>query len=248
MNEQSPANGQPNPARGQTILFIALAVSLAVTVVLTVVILRRPTPQSPGMAKPGLSAPATQPLRGGVISDQTLDPPALYTLPPFTLTERSGAAVGLDEMRGKVWVADFIFTQCHGPCPALTSQMYLLQQRIVGTPEIAVRKDLQLVSLSVDPENDTPAVLTQYAGFAHALPGRWLFLTGSRAKVWALIKDGFKLPVAEDDTNPQMPILHSQRVALIDRLGRVRGYYDALTEEGRAALWADLGKVLAEAP
>ena len=91
-----------------------------------------------------------------------------WTLPEFSLTERSGQAVGLPDLAGKVWVADFIYTTCPGPCPVLTSHLSELQKAIGGEPEV------RLVSISTDPDHDNPEVLKAYAERYKAGP-HWLF-------------------------------------------------------------------------
>lgn len=164
------------------------------------------------------------------------EPPVLRTLPDFALTERSGRTVGSSDLRGHVWVVNFIFTRCPDVCPALTAQMATLQRTL---PEDAT-DPVRIVSLSVDPAHDTPPVLQAYAARAGAGPS-WLFLTGSRDAVAGLLRDGFQVAFA-DDGPPEAPITHSDRVALVDRELRIRGYYrprddgelDRLTRDVRA--------------
>lgn len=182
-------------------------------------------------------------MRGGLI-DATPGPtpPVLATLEPFSLTEAQGNAFGSRQLRGKVWIADFIFTRCAGPCPMMTSRMAQLQARFAQTP---TRADARLVSISVDPAHDSPEVLRGYAHMAQADPRRWRFLTGGRDETWQLIRDGFKLPVADNAQDSRMPILHSQKFVLVDRSGRVRGYYDGLDDAGFDRLLHDLDRVLA---
>jgi len=242
----SPAPGSGD--RRQRVLLVALAaVSLVVTLLILLLVVRQRSPQQEGS---GLSGPGASDLHGGVIEPEGAKvPPVLYTLPPFELTERSGKKVTLDELRGRVWVVGFVFTTCQGPCPMMTSQMYLLQRRLGESPETAGAYEagrVGLLTVSVDPEHDTPQVLSEYARLAHADASRWLFLTGERGAVWSLIRDGFKLPVEKDDTNPAMPIMHSQRLVLVDGAGRIRGFYESLDEEARQTLWRDVVKVLGE--
>ncbi len=150
--------------------------------------------------------------------------PILSAVPDFALTERSGRTVELSELAGRVWVANFVFTQCPGPCLLLSQRMSRLQESLQDRP------DVRLVSFSVDPENDTPEVLTDYAKRWQADPHRWLFLTGDKTDLYHLIKDGFKLAVDGGD-QPDSPdpgiITHSLRFVLVDRQGRIRGYYQS---------------------
>ncbi len=157
----------------------------------------------------------------------------LGTLPPFALTERTGRAVSATDLAGSVWVADFIFTRCPDVCPALSTRMAALQEPL-ATGDDPVR----LVSLSVDPVHDTPAVLVSYAERYRAGPN-WLFLTGSRDAVAGLLRDGFRVAFA-DDGPPAAPITHSDRFVLVDRDLRIRGYYHGSDQ-------ADLDRLVADA-
>lgn len=168
-------------------------------------------------------------------------PPVIATLPDFVLTERSGALVTRAELAGSPWIADFIFTRCRVYCPRLTERMKELGGRL------GEGSDVLLVSITVDPEHDTPAVLTEYAN-AHGLSHRadWLFLTCPRPAIWELVRRGFLLPVEETPANPDMPILHSNRFVLVDGEGRMRGAYDAFEPDALDRLLADLEAVRAE--
>ena len=144
--------------------------------------------------------------------------PDLGTVPPFALTERAGTPLGAADLAGHVWVADFVFTRCPDFCPALTTRMAGLQKALP-----AGRDPIRLVSFSVDPAHDGPDVLREYAARAGA-GDAWLFLTGPRAAVAALLRDGFHVAWA-DDGPPTSPITHSDRFVLVDRQLRIRGYY-----------------------
>lgn len=166
-----------------------------------------------------------------VLAGERLRPPlpVIATLPHFVLTERGGGEVTLRELAGRPWVANFVFTRCQVICPQLTGRMRELRQRL---PEDAA---LRSVSISVDPEHDTPEVLRQYAAAKGVTDPDWYFLTGEREAVRSLIRDGFLLAVEDTPENVAMPVLHSSRFALVDATGRVRGYYSPL-EEGEAEL------------
>jgi len=144
--------------------------------------------------------------------------PVLGVVPSFSLTERAGGAVTQDDLRGKVWIADFIFTRCPDVCPVLTSRMRDLQKTLD-----ARRADVTLVSISVDPGHDTPEVLRTYATAHGAGPG-WHFVTGPRDTVASLLRDGFHVAFA-DDGPATGPITHSDRFVLVDPELRIRGYY-----------------------
>jgi cytochrome oxidase Cu insertion factor (SCO1/SenC/PrrC family) len=155
-------------------------------------------------------------------------PRALAMLPEFVLENDRGESFGLEELHGRVWVGDFIFTRCAGTCPMISHRMAELQEATAADPALG---EVRFVSLSVDPEFDRPGVLRDYAERLHADPERWTFLTGTRGAVRGLVRDGFKLPI-EDQDDPAMPILHSQSFVLIDRQGALRAVVDPLGDHG----------------
>jgi cytochrome oxidase Cu insertion factor (SCO1/SenC/PrrC family) len=123
----------------------------------------------------------------------------LGTVPDFTLHERSGVLVTKNDLLGKVWLAAFIFTQCAEECPLMSNQMARLQETYRAEP------DFRLVSITVDPEHDTLAVLSQYASSLGAHPQRWLFLTGEKAAILHLAREGFRLGVVDQRAAQQPP-------------------------------------------
>jgi len=161
-----------------------------------------------------------------------------WTLPNFSLTERSGQVVGLSDLLGKVWVADFIYTTCPGPCPILTGRLSELQKAVGG--EAGVR----LVSISTDPDNDTPETLKAYADRFKAGP-HWLFLTGNKDGIYALAREGFKLPIAAAAAAGEA-IVHSTRLVLVDKTGAVRGFYDGAADVPSQGLVSDIRRLLEE--
>lgn len=161
-------------------------------------------------------------------------PPVVGEVPDFNLVNRDGKAVRRADLAGAPWVADFIFTRCGASCPMMSLRMARLERSL--PEDLGVR----FVSFSVDPEYDTPKVLDDYAQSLGA-PGRWLFLTGDKAQIHRLSKEGFKL--ALDDTtpvSPDEPILHSTRFVLVDGEGKIRGYYEAFDEPSVERLVQDL--------
>ncbi len=140
-------------------------------------------------------------------------------LPTFALIDAGGKLTQKKDLLGKVWLANFIFTRCEGPCPMLTGRFKTLQNRIP--------KEAMLVSFSVDPEFDAPPVLDYYAKEQGAEDGRWIFLTGSAANITHLMADGFKLAFdSGDPENPGPTLTHSTKFAAVDAQGRVRRYFD----------------------
>ena len=144
------------------------------------------------------------------------DLPKLGQVDRFQLTDQTNRTFDSANLQGKVWVADFFFTTCPGPCPRMSSQMHQVQ--------MALEKDgIQLVSMTVDPAHDSPEVLDTYSKTYKASAGVWHFLTGEKAALNHLSKDVFKLGVVDGSLE------HSTRFVLVDRTGQIRGYY--LTSE-----------------
>ncbi len=164
----------------------------------------------------------------------------LWQVPDFSLTERAGKPLARADLTGKVWVADFFYTTCPGPCPMLSSRLSALQKTV------ADKSDVRLVSISLDPVKDTPEVLQQYATRFDA-GANWLFCTGDKAVIYELVTRGFKLAAVEERNNPE-PITHSTKLVLVDRAGWVRGFYEGVGEDQNAKLAADIGHLLREQP
>ncbi len=164
--------------------------------------------------------------------------PKHWTLPDFALTERTGQTVHLADLGGKVWVADFFYTTCPGPCPMLSSRLSDVQKALGD------QAGVRLVSISVDPEKDTPDVLKIYAERFKA-GEHWLFLTGQKDAIYTLARDGFKLPIAEAAPEGGL-IIHSTRLILVDKAGAVRGFYEGASETGVQELVRDIRRLLEE--
>jgi protein SCO1/2 len=162
------------------------------------------------------------------------------TVPSFQLTNQNGQPFGSPQLVGKIWIVDFVYTTCPGPCPMISSRMSELQKPLEKT-------DVHLVSFSVDPEKDTPEVLRRYAERLQAEPGRWDFLTGSKSAIYKLSHDGFKLAVSDGSDAQGIPV-HSTRMVLVDRHGQIRGYYDTTEPEAITKLLADTNHLLREQP
>lgn len=183
-------------------------------------------------------------------------------VPDFSLTERSGRPVTLSDLLGKVWVVDFFYTRCTDTCPLQSGHMARLQA------DLSRERDVRLVSISIDPEYDTPKRLPAYATRFGADPQRWLFLTGSKDAIYRLAVDGFHLGVADPGQNARwktgegwawgepatawahplpkgrLRLLHSSRFVLVDRQARIRGYYEGTDWEAVTRLRNTLPLVL----
>lgn len=164
------------------------------------------------------------------------DPGQLGSVAPFRFSSSDGRTVSERDLAGEVWIADFFFTTCSGPCPLITAQMRKLQDELAGT-------QVRMVSISVDPATDTPQVLADYAARVGADLSRWWFLTGDEQATYELIRSSFALPVERvKDALVGFQVSHATRLVVVDGKGKVRGYYAGDKDEGRAmartrALW-----------
>jgi protein SCO1/2 len=181
--------------------------------------------------RPGLSGWGVKPLEG--LS-------RYGAVPEFSLVERSGRTVNLANLRGTIWVADFIYTTCTDTCPLQTAEMGKLQA------EWSDKSGLKLISFSVDPEKDTAEVLSRYADRYKADSQRWLFLTGAKEEITRLVQEGFKLsavPVVNAESSEGI-IMHSPRFVLVDRQAQIRGYYDSRDQQALERLKKDVAILL----
>jgi cytochrome oxidase Cu insertion factor (SCO1/SenC/PrrC family) len=164
----------------------------------------------------------------------------LATLPEFTMTAvgpGGTASFGRKDLLGKVWIADFIFTRCAGPCPLLSTRLSALGREL---PE-----SVGLLTVAVDSEGDTPERLRSYARRYEADPRRWVFLRGTPPETYHLLYAGFRLPLSVDPTAPEeRRATHSARFVLVDKNGGIRGYYDGLSDVENAALARDARRLL----
>jgi len=161
--------------------------------------------------------------------------PTYGAVPAFTLTDQTGAAFSSAAvLQNRVWVADFIFTNCPGPCPRMSSQMHQVQTALSASD------GARFVSFTVDPERDTPLVLAAYAGRFEAAPGKWFFLTGPMLALEDLSRNVFKLGDVDGS------LQHSTRFALVDRAAQIRGFYLSSEPDAIPNLIADAKRLLAE--
>jgi len=161
----------------------------------------------------------------------------LADAPQFSLIDQNAQPVTLATLRGKPWIADFVFTHCAGPCPIMTGKMATLQKTIAAP-------DLQFVTFSVDPENDTPAALKAYAARFAADESRWKFLTGEKDTIFATARG---MLVTAIPANDKSPIIHSEKFILVDADGKIRRYYDSTDEQDMTALKQDAAALADEA-
>lgn len=158
--------------------------------------------------------------------------PVLGQVPGFDLVSQNNTPFDRKSLEGSVWVADFIFTNCAGPCPRMSGQMRQVQQSVPAS--------VKLVSFTVDPDRDTPDVLALYARRYKADPARWTFLTGETAKLDYLANDVFHLNRVDGS------LYHSTRFVLVDRKGQIRGYYSSSDDDAFPRLMRDAKRLEAD--
>jgi protein SCO1/2 len=178
----------------------------------------------------------------GTSSRPTGPLPVLGHVPTFSLLDQNGALFEPEALGGKVWVADFVFTHCESSCPKLTARMAELQARLVEEGKRRARPlDVKLVSFSVDPENDTPPVLREYAAKTKADPSVWSFVTGPTIDVQNTIVLGFKISAAKVERDAgEWEVLHGNWFVLVDRKGNIRGYYPVEQPEEFLTMTSDV--------
>ncbi len=159
--------------------------------------------------------------------------------PNFSFTAQDGNTFSSNDLKGKVWVADFIFTRCAGSCPMLSGQMRLLAQQWKGDDQ------LRLVTFTVDPDFDKVPIMAAYARNFGADSKQWIFLTGTKKDIYEVIGQGFKLSAAEDPQGtPGFEFIHTTRMVLVDGEGKIRGLYDGEDETDTQNLQRDLKYLL----
>lgn len=162
----------------------------------------------------------------------------------FSLTNQNDQTISLESLRGKIWIADVIFTRCPLQCIRMTKRMRQLQE--------ALPKDepVQLVSMTADPEFDTPEVLKNYAQQYGAEQGNWWFLTGPKPEINRLAVESLKLVIYEKKPGerevPTDLFLHSTRFVLVDQQGQVRGWFDGEKDETKGELLRAVKTLLRE--
>jgi protein SCO1/2 len=151
------------------------------------------------------------------------EPALLYSLPSWSMVDQDGASFGSEQLAGDVWVAGFFFSRCQSVCPPLLADMSRLATRY-QEQDRAVR----VVAFSVDPDHDTPQVLTETAALYGANHDRWTFVTGSRAQMKSLVEGSFKVAMGDlvrGEAN-MFEVAHTGKLVIVDEAGGIRGYYD----------------------
>jgi protein SCO1/2 len=173
-----------------------------------------------------------------VSKPELIQPDHPRDLVDFSLTDAYGQSVTRADWDGKILVVDFLFTSCSLTCPAVNAQMAQIQQLTTN------QADVKLVSITVDPRDDTPDVLEKYGERFGADTNRWVFLTGRKAVLYGLIGTSF---LAQDLNDPfvYMPgnFSHTERIAIVDAHGHLRGYFDGLNQNTASAVVEEIAKL-----
>jgi protein SCO1/2 len=166
--------------------------------------------------------------------------PVLSLVPPFSFTNEDGKPLGSKELAGKPYLVAFMFTRCPSICPELTRRMKTVDEAAKKS-----KKTLQLVSISVDPENDKPEVLNAYAKKQGADVENWAFLTGDHREIAKTSEEGFKMAFSGqiDETKPHLGITHGSHLILVDQVGQIRGYFRSTEDESVQAILDALSRL-----
>lgn len=180
---------------------------------------------------------ATQ-IASGNVESRLIPPDHPRQLADFCLIDRTKRAVTRSDLEGKILVVDFLFASCSLTCPAVNNEMAKIQQLTMNLP------DVKLVSLTVDPRDDTPGALNKYSGRFGANTNRWLFLTGEKSVIYNLIETSF-LTQGLNDPFSYMPgnFSHTERIAIVGAHGRLRGYFNGLNQNTAAAAVKEIKKL-----
>jgi protein SCO1/2 len=174
----------------------------------------------------------------GVKPPQTPALDVVAKVPDFSFTSQTGETVTREDLLGNIWIADFIFTRCPNPCPIMSERMQELQE--------AIKKKggkVRLVTVTVDPEHDTPEVLAAYGKRYEADPAIWKLLTGEPEAIREFVTRGMLQPLARDQAD--VPV-HSQRFLVVDSDGMLRSYHDLADPELLPKLLMDIGTLMRE--
>ncbi len=179
---------------------------------------------------PKIDSARSEPLMGNVTQPdgRVIVDTIFNRIPPFRLIDQDNKVVTESVVKGKIYVADFFFTRCGTICPKIASQLTRVQDIFRNNPAIV------FLSHTVDPEHDRPEQLKAYARKYEAIPGKWYFLTGSKADIYELALRGYYLPIMDagvKDGKPDETFIHSEKLVLVDKDGIVRGFYDGTDKE-----------------
>ena len=160
--------------------------------------------------------------------------PRITKVMPFELTDSLNQKLNTSQLNGQVWVANLFFTSCSGVCPVMSKNLASLYR------SYKLNKKVHFVSISVNPDNDTPNILQKYAKRYQADPTQWHFLTGPIETIQDVSINTLKIG------NKEEPVFHSEYFILVDTHGWIRGYYQGMTDEGTKKIFKDIARILKE--
>jgi protein SCO1 len=174
-----------------------------------------------------------------VLQDGKYKVTGYHTVPDFNLIDQDGKPLKGQDLKGYIYVADFFFTSCPGTCPKLTNQLKRVQA------EFAANKDIKIVSFTVDPSHDSVEVLKTYSELNNAIHDKWYFVTGQKDSIYNLAHNGYFISAGEENNGTEA-FLHSSKLILVDKEGRIRGYYDGTSQTEADRLITEIKVVLHE--
>lgn len=161
-----------------------------------------------------------------------------HHIPEFTLIDQSGDTITHEQLKGKIYVADFFFTHCPSICPKMTAHLKEIQDKFD-------KEDISFVSYTVDPKRDRPERLMEYARTYEAELDNWSFITGDKKQIYLLARNGYFISASEGSGGPD-DFIHSDLFTLVDEKGRIRGYYRGTQDDDIQQLIQDIEKLKSE--
>ncbi|MFT6745697.1 MAG: protein SCO1/2 [Glaciecola sp.] len=183
-------------------------------------------------------SPESLPIYGNRDFDSAGDT-IFHTIPDFEFTNQFDKKVNQDSYKGKIYIADFFFTTCPGICPIMTDELFRVQKELQKLPN-----DILILSHTVDPESDSTAALLAYGKSKGADFTSWNFVTGSKRKLYRMAES--YLVVANHNPGEEMEFVHSDKLVLIDKQGRIRGLYSGIETREVDQLIADVKLLIKE--
>lgn len=161
-----------------------------------------------------------------------------HTISDFSFISQDSSIVTQETVKNKIYIADFFFTTCKSICPKMTNHLMRVQNAFSDDPEIVI------ISHTVDPERDTPPVLAAYASKHKAIEGKWYFVTGDKKQLYDVARNSYYITAMPGDGTGD-DFIHSEKIVLVDKDKRIRGFYDGtdyyditrLIEEVKVLKW-----------
>ncbi len=163
-----------------------------------------------------------------------------HSIPPFSLVNQDGKTITDKDYEGKIYVADYFFTSCKSICPVMTTELLRVQEKFAYK-----NGDVQILSHTVDPENDSVKVLKTYSKMVHADTKLWNFVTGDKKQLYRLAREGYLVNAMQGDGGKD-DFIHSEFLVLVDKEKHIRGIYDGTNIKSVNDLLDDINVLIAE--